>query len=139
MTEQVLEELEFAGRQLDRPSGPRDSSRDEVHIEITYAQTQGFHAAATAQQCSNARDEFSESERFDEIVVGAAVQAGNSIFQCVARSQQKDCCLDAMLADAGQDLKAVAARQHDVENDDIELFRVDAEKASSPVCAITGS
>ena len=34
-----------------------------------------------------------------------------------------------MFPDTGEDLKAVTAGEHQIEKDDIELFRVDAEKS----------
>ena len=41
--------------------------------------------------------------------------------------------MDSVFADTGENLKSIAAGQHDIENDDVELFGVDAEE-----CVLTG-
>jgi hypothetical protein len=48
--------------------------------------------------------------------------------QTVAGRQQQDRRVDAMLSDAGENLQAIATGQHDIEENDIELFCVDPEE-----------
>src|SRR5205823_14145900 len=56
-----------------------------------------------------------------------------SIFEAVAGGEQQNRRGDALLADRGQDLKAVAAGKHDIQEDDVELLGGDAEE-----CVLAG-
>src|SRR5262249_25503750 len=112
MPQQVLEKFKFPRRQFDGPATPGHLSRYEVHRQVVHSQAQRLGSPATAQQRSNASQELGKSEWLDEIVICAAVQACDAILQGIAGRQQKYWSVNSMLADAGQDLKSIAAGKH---------------------------
>ena len=74
--------------------------------------------AATAQQRLHPREEFGKGEGLDQVVVGAAFQPAHAVFDGVARGQHEDGRV-LVLAHRGQDLEAVHAGQHDVQDDEV--------------------
>ena len=57
-------------------------------------------ALGTAKDRADARDQLLLHERLDKVVVGAAVQAGDAIFDCVARREHQNGRLHALAARA---------------------------------------
>ena len=72
---------------------------------------------AAAAERAQPRDELGERERLDEVVVGAAVEAGDAVLDRVARGEHEHGRPDAVVAQAAADLEAVDAGQHHVEHD----------------------
>src|SRR6516164_9433674 len=77
MAQQVLEQLELPRCQLDRAAAPRDSARNEIHVEIADTEPERIRWTPAADQRPNAGQQFREREGLDDIVVGAAVQTGD--------------------------------------------------------------
>src|SRR5215467_9544836 len=128
MPQQVLQQLEFPRRQLNGTAAPRDLPGDEIHVEIPDAEAKRIRRPPTANQRTYARQQFFERKRLDDVVIGTAVQAGHTVFQRVPGGQEKNRGLDPVPADRRQDLKAVAAWEHDVQKNQIEFFSVDPEE-----------
>ena len=59
-------------------------------------------------------------ERLRQVVVGPELQAHDAIHHLPACGQHQDRRADAALAQRPADVEAVAARQHHVEQDDVE-------------------
>jgi hypothetical protein len=55
------------------------------------------------------------------VIVGAQVQAFQPVVQFIARGEQDHRRIAAVAAQGFQDRQAVAARHHDVEQDDVVL------------------
>ena len=126
--QQVLEKLEFTSRQVNDPASATHLARDEIHVEIAHPETQRLGRAPAPQQRAHPRQQLFECKRLDQVIVGAAVEAGDSIFERISRGQQQNRSGDSIFADAGEDLKAITARQHYIKKDDIELLGIDAKE-----------
>ena len=111
-----------------RAAAARDFSRHEIDLEIADAQAQRLGDPAAPQQRADPRQHLLERERLDQIVVGAAVEAGHAILERVARRQHQHRRLVAALAQRSENLQAVAARQHEIEQDDVERLGVQPEE-----------
>src|SRR4029453_17267916 len=85
-----------------------------------------------AQECPHAREQLGERERLDQIVVGTGVESVNAILDGVARRQHQHWCLEAALSHRREDLKPVAAREHQVEDHQVEALRGYPEEAILP-------
>ena len=70
-----------------------------------------------APERAQPRHELGERERLDEVVVGAAVEAGDAVLDRVARGEHEHGRPDAVVAQPAADLEAVDAGQHHVEHD----------------------
>ncbi len=68
-------------------------------------------------QRAHARHELVERERLREVVVRPGVEAGHAVVDRVARREHEDRRPHALVAETAADLEAVAAREHDVEED----------------------
>ena len=88
--QQILEQIELAAGQLDRPITANHAARDEVDLEIGGLESKDVGRASTTQQRANARQQFRQRERFDQIVVGAAIQAEHTIIDPVTCGQNQD-------------------------------------------------
>ncbi len=64
--------------------------------------------------------EHVEREGLGEVVVGAGVEAADDVFHGVAGGDEDGLGLEAVFAQLADDGEAVVARQHDVEQDEIE-------------------
>ena len=89
-----------------------------------------FGRSAAAEQRADPGQHLGERKRLDEIVVGAAVEAGHAILQRVAGGQHEHRRFDTLASKRRQHLQAVAARQHHVEQDDVEPFRIETEEGA---------
>ena len=139
MTQQIFEQVELAGGELDRPIAADDAARDEVDLQVARLQPKHVRRPAAAEHRADAREQLGQRERLDQIIVGAQVQPAHPIVDAVARGQDQHRRLDLALPQRLQDLEPAAARQHQVEHDQVERFCVGAEKPSSPVAATTTS
>ncbi len=116
--------LNSFGRQLDVFAAARDFAADAVEREIAHLQPLGRRLAA-AQQRADARQQFDESERLHQIIVGAEFQALDAIVHGVARAQDQHRRAGLAVADLLQHAEAVHVGQHQVENDQVVLGGVD--------------
>ena len=128
MTQQVLDQLEFPDGELDRTAAARDFARHEIDLQIADAQAERLGDPAPPQQRPDPREHLLERKRFDQVIVGPAVQAPHAILERIARGQNQHRCLVSPLAQRSEDLQAVAARQHEIEQDGVERFGVQTEK-----------
>src|SRR5438552_12932116 len=127
MPQQVLQKLEFPGRQIDVPAAPGHLPADEIHVEVANTQPERLARTATAKQGPDAGQQLFEGKGFDEIVIGAAVEPGYSIFQTVAGGKQQNRRCNALFPQARQDLKAVTAGEHQIKENDVEFLSRDAK------------
>ena len=74
---------------------------------------------AAADEGTQAGEQLGEGERLDQVIVGAAVEAGDPIVEGAARGQHQDRRPDAVAAQAPAGLEAVDPGQHHVEDDGV--------------------
>src|SRR5207245_11001125 len=70
-----------------------------------------------------------EPKRFNQIIVGAAVESGDFVLHSIARCQQQNGSCHSAFADAGEYLKAITAGKHHIQKNDVKLFRIDTKKS----------
>ena len=128
MAHEVFQKFKFPHGQFHALSAADDFSGNQIHIEIADAQMKRVFGPASPQQCADAGKKFGECERFHQIVVGAAVQSMHTILKSVARGQQENRSFEPALADCGEHLNAVAARQHPIEKNEVELGGIDLKE-----------
>src|SRR6476646_7787336 len=90
MQNEKLEQGEFLRRQLDLPPGAPHSLCFQVDLEVGYAQGLGQRCAAPAGKGAHAREQLSEGERLGQVVVGADIEAGNTVVDGVPRGEHQD-------------------------------------------------
>jgi hypothetical protein len=129
VAQQIFEQLELAGRQVEQPFAPRGAPRHEIELEIGGFQPVHFRWAAAAQQRASPGEEFGQRKWFDEVVVCSEIQPKHAIVDGVTGGQNQDGGLDMALPEGLQDFEAAAARQHQVEDDEVEEFGVGSEKS----------
>ncbi len=71
------------------------------------------------EQRAHARGQFVEIERFDQVVVGARIEAANPLVDRVARGQDDDRCVAAVLAIGIEHLDTVFLRQAEIEQHEV--------------------
>ena len=76
------------------------------------------------QQGAHPRHQLIRIERFDDVIVGATIEAGDLVDGLVAGSQHEN-GNGAFAADRAADLEAIGAGHHDVEDEQIDGFSAD--------------
>ncbi len=139
MLDQVIEQLVFRGTEMDFLAGAAHAMGGAVHLDIADGDGVGGKARAdAAHHGAQAGEQLGHRERLGEIVIGAGVEAADTIRLLAARRQHNDRHVAGFLAaaQAAADLDAGKLRQHPVEQDEIGFFPSAATRsASSPSCA----
>ena len=129
MTHQVLKKLELARGQVQRLAAARNGTADHVHFEIPDSQSRAGLGDSSAAERPDASEQLGKRKGFYEIIVGAGIQAADTIFDGISRRQHQDRRFESVLPHGGQNLKAAPAWKHDVEDDQIEGFRFNQVEA----------
>src|SRR5215475_6908081 len=116
---QILQELEFAGQQLDFLAAPACGAVDQVDREIADSQDGflGNDIAAPAKRL-DARQELDERVRLDQIVVAAGTQASHPFVDLAERADDQEGSRIALHAQLAHDGDAVDIGKHAVDRDD---------------------
>ena len=77
-----------------------------------------------AQQRADARQQFDERERLDQIIVGAEFQTFDAVVHRAARAEDQHRRAGLAVADLLEDLQPVHVGQHHVQDDQIVIGRV---------------
>ncbi len=91
-------------------------------IEFEVGQLQGGLLqllAAPAQQGAHPGEQFDEGERLHQVIVGALFEAAHAVLYGIAGGQEQHRYGHPGVAHAAQDLPAVTAGQHDVEDQQV--------------------
>src|ERR1019366_1087750 len=83
MTQQVFKQLKLAGRQLEEPFATYRPSRHQVQLEVRGLQTKDFGRTTAAQQRPNSSEELRQREGLDQVVIGAQIQAQDTVIHTV--------------------------------------------------------
>src|SRR5258708_24503651 len=115
---QILQQLEFAGKNRNVLGAPAGGPRHEVNREIADAQDGLLDdgVAAPAQRL-DARQQLDEGEGLDQIVITAGAQAAHAIVDFPERTDDQDGRGDAVVAQLTHDRNAVDVRKHAVDRD----------------------
>ena len=75
------------------------------------------------QQSADARAQLGKGKRLYQVIVGAGIQSQHPVLDRIFCCEQQNRCLVAMLPQRIQNFDAVAARQHHIQQDQIEAAR----------------
>ena len=116
---EVFEEGVFARGEVHGFSAERDGACGGRDLDIAEREHRAGLAGAAADECAQAGEEFGEVEGFDEVVVGAEVEAADAVCGAVARGEEEDGGF-AGETEAAEDLPALELGEHDVEDHGVE-------------------
>src|SRR5262245_18072389 len=129
VAQEILKYLELLRGQVEGLCASRHLVRDQIHLELLVLQFEDLIHAPPAQQRPDARQQLGECEWLGEVVVGALVEADNPVFDRVLRRKDQYRCLNAAFAQRGEDIDAIAARQHEIEQQEVEGCLICQEEA----------
>src|ERR1700737_4287745 len=111
---QILQKLEFPGQQENVLAAPAGGARHQVDREVADAQDGLFgDDVATPAKRLDARQQFDERKRLDQIVVAAGPQAAHLVVDFSKRTDDQDGCGDAVVAQLTHDRDAIDVRKQD--------------------------
>src|SRR5215831_14100133 len=128
MAQQIFEQLEFAGRQLEHPIATERAPGDNVELEIGRLQSEHLRRPSTSKQRADAGQELRERKRLHQIVVCPEVEAEHTVVDAVASGENQNRRVNAALPQRLQDFEATPAGQHEIEDDKIKDLRVGAKE-----------
>lgn len=115
---EVGEEIEFAGGEIEVGAAPVGAAGERIDFEIGDAK-HGFGARA-AEESADAGEEFCEREGLDEVIIGAAFEAAESIVEFAAGGDDEGRDGIAAKLLAAEKIEAVAIGQAEIEDDGVE-------------------
>src|SRR6266852_586812 len=118
VAKEILQKLEFPRKKKNVPAAPAGGPRHQVDREIADPQDglldNGFTASAKRL---DARQQFNERERLDQVVIAPGAQATDPIVDFSERTDDQEGCGDAVVAQLTHDRDAIDVRQHAVDRD----------------------
>ena len=108
---------------------------DEIDASIAKAESSGRirFALHAAEQCADASEQFVGAERFDEIIVGAGIEAGDTVFDLAFGGEHEDGNGIGEAAQLGAKGKTIELWHHDIQQNEIGFFREGATQAGFAV------
>ena len=122
MAGEGFEEGELALGELEVFSGAGCGVGEAVEDEVADLDAFGFEGGITAGEGAQAGEEFRNSERLDEIVVGTRVEALYFVLCGVFGGEHDDRRVETGFAEAFADFEPGDAGEHDVEDEDVVVL-----------------
>ena len=113
---EIFEQGEFPRQQIDRLAVALYGPLDEVHFQRAGLQSRLPHVAAPAQERFDARRQFADVERLDQVVVAAGLQAVDPLIDQRERADHQGRRGLAFGAQRFDDRKPVLAVQHAIDD-----------------------
>ncbi len=134
MLHEQLQQQELGLREFDQAAAPVDLVRDRVQHEVAEAQNlRGVAVVAGAtEQRPQPGLQLTQGERFDEVVIGAGLEAVDAVVDRVAGGQHQDRRAVARGAHPAAHLETVDLRHHHIEDHRIGGAALGAGLASRP-------
>src|SRR5712691_5744795 len=115
---QILQQLEFPGKKKNRLAAPTGGPRHQIDREIADPQDGLLdNGVAAPAKRLDARQQFDERKRLDQIVIAPGAQATHPIIDFSERTDDQDGRGDAVVAQLTHDRDAVDVRKHAVNRD----------------------
>src|SRR5450631_520829 len=115
---QILQKLEFPGKQENGLAVPAGGPRHQVDREIADPQDglldDGFTAPA---QRLDPRQQFDERKRLDQVIIAPGAQAAHPVVDFAERTDDQEGRGDAVVAQLAHHRDAIDVRQHAVDRD----------------------
>jgi hypothetical protein len=113
---QLMQHRELARLQFDWRTAERDLAGCWIELEPTASENRRRLAARSPHERAQARGELAQVDRLDYIVVGAAIEPLDAIFDSVARGEHEHRSRAAPRAQLLQEIEAAETRQAEVEH-----------------------
>ena len=104
--------------------GAVDGLGGEVDLQVAELEVvEGcLFAAGAAEEGADAGEEFFGAEGFDEVIIGAGIEAFDAVLDHAFGGEEEDGDVAMEFAKFGADGEAIEAGHHDVEKDEVGLF-----------------
>jgi hypothetical protein len=130
--QEIVEQFVFARGEFHVPAAARHPARDPIRLKIGDDKAQHVLDTTAPQERPDTREKFLEGEGFDQIVVGPLVETTDAVLHRVPRREDDYRRRQSSLTHGTQDLQAVSARQHEVENKQVEHLGRDEKETILP-------
>ena len=117
---QVLQQAQFPRAQLEAESSSAHLSRELIEREVGDLKLRRVARKASPRQGTHPGHDFSQDERFRQIIVRPKVQPTNAVLHLSARGEQQNGRRAMRAPQFPEHLQPVAARQHDIQDYRVE-------------------
>jgi len=134
--DEAPEHVKFGGGQLDQGAGAEDLAGAGAHrdiVELDLVRGLGLELRVAAQHGLHAGQQLGQAEGLGDVVFGAQLEAHDLVHLGASGAEHHDQGVVLVLAQAPQHLEAVHLGQHDVEDDQAELFFASQRQAQVAV------
>src|SRR6266496_4777096 len=118
----MREQQKFLRREIERNPGARCFVPSHVDFQIVDAQTFCLALGSTAQYRPHPGEQFSKSERFDQIIVCAQLESFHTVAHTVPGGEKENGHANPIASELRNQFPAVLAWQHDIDDQKIEFF-----------------
>ena len=116
----IFKDFKFTRGQLQKFLATSGRAAHDIHLKIGGLQLSGRFLFASAKQHANTGKQLGECEWLDEVIVRADIEASDAVFNSIAGGQKQYRGTYTLLSQRRQNIKAIPAREHYVQNDEIE-------------------
>ncbi len=134
-TREQREQRKLLGREIQFLARTDSSPLEKIDLEIRKPQDLLMARWPTPQHGTNPRKQLREGERLHQVVVGAEVEAPNSVVHAVSGGEKQDWSLHRGVPQLRGHGPAVDLGKHDVKNDDVVLA---GPRQVKPFLAVSG-
>src|SRR5262249_55865278 len=120
MPKQVLQEIEFAGRQIEYAVASCGVACHEVQLQVRSFQPKDVGRPAAAQERANTGEQRGDCKRLDQVVVRAEIQSEYAVVHSITGGQDENRRLDVSPSESLQDFEAAPPGKHQIEHDEVE-------------------
>src|SRR5262249_30312822 len=133
--DEVAQELELPGRQLERLAGLPGAVGLEVQLDVgeLVAAEPLLLAFAAAEDRPHPRQQLADGEGLRDVVVGPELEAHHLVDLLATGGEHHDRGLEALAPERLADLEAGELGEHDVEDEEVRLLRARPLEAGLPV------
>ncbi len=124
-THQRAEETPLAEAQFDELAARPHLALGVVELQAAAFEDRTVQVRGTAQQGTDPRQQLGVVERLDQVVVGAAVEAGHAVVDAAAGRDDQDRGRDALGAQPADGGQAVAVRQAEIDDQQVVVDGLD--------------
>src|SRR5574337_280716 len=114
---EILEQLELLGEEIDRPALAERVALDQIHLQYAGLEPGRARFSAPPQKRLDARPEFPQIERLDEIIVAAAFQSVDPLIDRRERADQQHRRRDPLFAQRLDDRQPVRLAEHPIDDE----------------------
>jgi hypothetical protein len=115
----VFEERVFLGGEFDASTRANDPLSEAIDFEVSHAEDVGAFGGGAAQEGLDADQELGQGEGFGEVVIGPGIKQFYFISGAIAGGEDEDGGVLGISAESAEQVGAVEAWEHEVEDDEV--------------------